>query len=271
MERIKKMNKNNDQTKYTIEKITYLNNWVEHLFSFRITRYEGFKFIPGQFARIGINGDNNDEQNIIWRAYSIVSANYHDELEFYSVVVPNGKFTQKLKNFKIGDKLYIEKISYGLLTTDRFEQGKYLWLFATGTGIGPFISILYDFSIWEQYDKVILVHCVRTANELAYSDVINNFYQDEFYQDMVKDKLIYLKLLTKSNNGADLYGRITDLLINGSIEKQIGIMLEPINSRVMICGNPEMVSATRKILIEQRGLAMSRRNSPGNIAVENYW
>lgn len=252
---------------YTIEKITYLKKWTDHLFSFRTTRNEGFKFIPGQFARLGIE---KEDKSIVWRPYSIVSADYEEELEFYSIVVPDGEFTQRLKNIKIKDNIYIDKTNYGLLTTDRFEKGKDLWFLSTGTGLAPFISIMYDFTIWEQYQKVILVHCVRTKDELAYQDLINGFFSHEYYADMVKDKLCYVKIITQENSGADLYGRITDLLKNNKLEQYINIPITVANSRVMICGNPDMVGDTRKILT-QRDLMMSRRGKPGNMAVENYW
>lgn len=255
------------ENKYSIEKITYLKQWTDHLFSFRITRNEGFKFIPGQFARLGVLKEDN---NIVWRPYSIVSADYDEELEFYSIVVPDGEFTQKLYQLKINDDIYLDKTNYGLLTTDRFEHGKHLWLLSTGTGLAPFISILYDFNIWEQYEKIILVHCAREEPELAYQDLINSFFTHEYYADIVKDKLIYVKMLTRDSSGADIYGRITDLLKNNELEQHVGLKINVEDSRIMICGNPQMVDDTRKLLAE-RGLTISRRAKPGNMAVENYW
>lgn len=253
--------------KYTIEKITYIRGWTDHLFSFRITRNESFKFLPGQFARLGIK---KDDDNIVWRPYSIVSADYDEELEFYSIVVPDGEFTQKLKHLKINDEIYVDKTNYGLLTTDRFENGKDLWFLSTGTGLAPFISIMYDFHVWEQYEKIILVHCARNKEELVYQELINGFFDHEYYGDLVKDKLIYVKMLTRENEGADLYGRITDLLKNKNLEEFVNVPITVNNSRVMICGNPQMVDDTRHILGDL-GLTISKRGKPGNMAVENYW
>jgi ferredoxin/flavodoxin---NADP+ reductase len=253
--------------KYTTEKILFLHKWTDHLFTFRTTRNNSFKFIPGQFARLGVY---KEDGKIVWRPYSIVSADYDEELEFYSIVVPDGEFTQILKNIKIGDEILIDKTNYGLLTTDRFEKGKDLWFLSTGTGLAPFISILYEFSIWEQYEKIILVHCARDKEELTYQDLINSFYNHEFYADMVKDKLKYIKIITRDKIGADLYGRITELLLNNKLEQHVGVDITIENSRLMICGNPEMVDETRKIL-GARGLTISRRGKPGNMAVENYW
>lgn len=255
------------ENKYTIEKITYLFQWTDHLFSFRTTRNESFKFLPGQFARLGVK---KEDDMIVWRPYSITSADYDEELEFYSIVVPDGEFTQRLKNLKVGDEIYVDKTNYGLLTTDRFENGKDLWFLSTGTGLAPFISIMYDFHIWEQYEKVILVHCARNKEELAYQDLINSFYTHEYYGEMVKDKLIYVKILTRENKDANLYGRITDLLKNKELEKFVNTEITLENSRVMICGNPQMVDDTRHILGE-KGLTISKRGKPGNMAVENYW
>ncbi|MCE3269247.1 MAG: ferredoxin--NADP(+) reductase [Burkholderiales bacterium] len=253
--------------KYTTEKITYLHKWTDHLFSFRTTRNESFTFIPGQFARLGVD---KEDGTIVWRPYSIVSADYDEELEFYSIIVPDGEFTQRLKNLNVNDNIYVDKTNYGLLTTDRFEKGKDLWFLSTGTGLAPFISIMYDFTIWEQYDKVILVHCVRNKEELAYQELINGFFTHEYYAEMVKNKLIYVKIITREDNGADLYGRITELLKNNQLEQYVNTNINVLDSRIMICGNPEMVDDTRKILAE-RGLVISRRGKPGNMAVENYW
>lgn len=255
------------ENKYTIEKITYVKQWTDHLFSFKITRDAGFKFIPGQFARLGVKKEDDE---FVWRPYSIVSADYDEELEFYSIVVPDGEFTQRIKDIKIGDEIYIDKTNYGLLTTDRFENGKDLWFLSTGTGLAPFISILYDFSIWEQYDKVILVHCTREAEELTYQDTINDFFNHEYYGELVKDKLQYIKILTRDDKGGDLYGRITTLVENGELEKFAKVPLTIEDSRIMICGNPQMVDDTRKLLAT-KGLTVSKRSKPGNMAVENYW
>lgn len=255
------------ENKYTIEKITYLKQWTDHLFSFKITRNEAFKFIPGQFARLGLK---KEDGTFVWRPYSVVSADYDEELEFYSIIVPDGEFTQRLKNLKVDDEIYVDKTNYGLLTTDRFENGKDLWFLSTGTGLAPFISIMYDFSIWEQYENVILVHCAREAEELVYQDTINEFFTHEYYGDLVKNKLKYVKILTRDKNNADLYGRITELIENKKLEQYVGLNLTIENSRIMICGNPQMVDDTRKML-SSRGLTISKRANPGNMAVENLW
>src|SRR5207237_3596510 len=130
--------------KYTVETITDVRPWTDSLFSFRTTRDRGYRFVPGQFARLGVNGEA--EGSIVWRAYSIASAAHDEHLEFFSVVVPNGQFTSRLSKLKEGDPIYVERKSYGFLTTDRFESGRDLWMLATGTGLAPFLSSLHDFA-----------------------------------------------------------------------------------------------------------------------------
>ncbi|GAB7128375.1 ferredoxin--NADP reductase [Silvimonas sp. JCM 19000] len=252
-------------SKYTTETITYLHRWTPNLFTLRTTRGEAFKFVPGQFARLGVQkGDK-----IVWRAYSILSADYDEHLEFLSIVVPNGEFTSELNNLKVGDPLFVDKTAYGFLTRDRFEHGKDLWMLATGTGLAPFLSILYDFSAWEEYDRLILVQSVREKAELAYEDTIRAFATHEFYSEFAH-KLHYVPIVTREVVEGALDTRITDLLKNGGLEAATGIALDQERSRIMICGNPDMVDETRNILGE-RGFTLSRRGAPGHLAVEQLW
>ena len=156
--------------KYTHETITDVRPWTDNLFSFRTTRDRGYRFVPGQFARLGVPG--NAEGSIVWRAYSIASAAHDEHLEFFSVVVPGGAFTSRLSRLKEGDQILVERKSYGFLTTDRFEAGRDLWMLATGTGLAPFLSILHDFATWETYDNLILVGADADARELPGREAI---------------------------------------------------------------------------------------------------
>ena len=253
--------------KYTIEKITDVRPWTDSLFSFRTTRDRGYRFVPGQFARLGVK--SRDADDIVWRAYSIASAAHDEHLEFFSVVVPNGAFTSRLSQLKEGDPLYVERKSYGFLTTDRFEAGSDLWMLATGTGLAPFLSILHDFETWEKYDNLILVQSVRTQAELAYEELIQGFDQSEYYAEFAH-KLRYARIVTREPVPGTLRERVTRLLGNGVLEENIGIKLDHDRSRIMLCGNPEMVEDSRRILID-RGFRLSRRGEPGHLAVENYW
>jgi len=253
--------------KYTTETITHVRPWTDSLFSFRTTRDRGYRFVPGQFARLGVPGAA--EGSIVWRAYSIASANYDEHLEFFSVVVPDGAFTSRLSKLKEGDPIYVEKKSYGFLTTDRFQQGRDLWMLATGTGLAPFLSILHDFETWENYENLVLVQSVRTQQELAYEDLIRSFDKSEYYAEHAR-KLRYARIVTREPVPGAFRDRVTKLLVSGVLEENIGLKLDHDRSRVMLCGNPEMVEDSRKILVE-RGYRLSRRGDPGHLAVENYW
>ncbi|WP_028310334.1 ferredoxin--NADP reductase [Derxia gummosa] len=269
--------------KYTRETITWIKPWTPHLFSFRTTRSPGFRFIPGQFARLGVwreDGDPAEKKGPrwVWRAYSIASANYDEFLEFYSIVVPDGEFTTKLASLKVGDEVLVEKTNYGFLTTDRFEGGRELWLLSSGTGLAPFISILLDLAIWEQYERIVVVHSVRHADELAYRDTIEGLKDHEAFGELLAEspgKVVYLPLITREQghwpDGRPMLAkRITTALADGSLAAEAGVPLDPATSRVMICGNPTMVDDIRKQLAAM-GFAVSRRGVPGTMAVENYW
>ena len=253
--------------KYTTETITDVRTWTDSLFSFRTTRDRGYRFVPGQFARLGVPGAA--EGSIVWRAYSIASAAHDEHLEFFSVVVPNGQFTSRLSKLREGDPIYVERKSYGFLTTDRFEAGRDLWMLATGTGLAPFLSILHDFATWEQYENLVLVQSVRTEKELAYEDLIRGFEKSEYYAEFAH-KLRYARIVTREPVPGALRDRVTKLLANGVLEKNIDLELDHDRSRIMLCGNPEMVEDSRKILVD-RGFRLSRRGDPGHLATENYW
>lgn len=249
--------------KFTSERITEIKTWAPSLFSFKTTRYRGFRFVPGQFARLGLEKDGK----IIWRAYSMVSAAYDEHLEFYSIVVPDGEFTSQLSRFKPGDEILVDKTSFGFLTTDRFENGKDLWLLATGTGLAPFLSILRDFDVWQQYENLILVHSVRHAEELGYREQLEHLDQDEVFGEFAH-KFKYLQIVTREPVEGALHERITQLIRSGGLEAAAGLPFDHQRSRFMLCGNPEMVDETRKLL-QERGFTPTRSARPGHFAVEN--
>jgi len=263
--------------KYTVQTVTWIRRWTDHLFSFRTTRERAFRFRPGQFARLGVHRDDHNGAKSgprdIWRAYSIVSADYDEFLEFYSIVVPGGEFTTRLAQLREGDPLMIEKAAYGFLTLDRFAGGRDLWLLSSGTGIAPFLSILYDLDAWEQYGRLILVHSVRQASELAYRDTIEAFRTHEVFGEELAanpGKLVYVPIVTREPHADALHARIPALLASGALEARAGVQLSPAASRVMICGNPDMVDDLRSHLMHA-GYAVSRRGQPAQMAVENYW
>ncbi|MDC4737478.1 ferredoxin--NADP reductase [Acinetobacter baumannii] len=249
--------------KFSVEKVLSVHRWTPTLFSFTMTRPSHFKFTAGQFARIGLKvGDE-----LVVRAYSVVSSPFDETLEFFSIVVPDGAFTSNLQHLKVGDELYLEKIPYGYLTLARYQQPlpHDLWLLATGTGLAPFLSMLQDFDTWSKYQKINLVYSVRTAAELAYVDRIQEI-AETFGEGHNGFK--FIPIITRDPS-APLHERLPVLIDNGELEKAAGLELSPASSHVMLCGNPQMVDDTKEAL-KRRGLTMNRRGE-GNIAVENYW
>ncbi|MFV5380600.1 ferredoxin--NADP reductase [Acinetobacter pittii] len=249
--------------KFSVEKVLSVHRWTPTLFSFTMTRPAHFKFTAGQFARIGLKVG----EELVVRAYSVVSSPFDETLEFFSIVVPDGAFTSNLQHLKVGDELYLEKIPYGYLTLARYQQPlpHDLWLLATGTGLAPFLSMLQDFDTWSKYQKINLVYSVRTAAELAYVDRIQEI-AETFGEGHNGFK--FIPIITRDPS-APLHDRLPILIENGELEKSAGIELNLATSHVMLCGNPQMVDDTKEAL-KRRGLTMNRRGE-GNIAVENYW
>lgn len=255
-----------NEDRYTTEHITAIRRWTPHLFSFRTTRNPAFRFIPGQFARLGLE---KEDGSIVWRAYSMVSAPYDEHLEFYSIVVPDGEFTSRLARLAEGDEIFVEKTNYGFLTADRFVEGRDLWLLATGTGLAPFISILHDPAIWTTYERIVLVHSVRFEAELAYRTELADLAEHPLVGDVVH-KLHYVPVVTREPVEGALHDRITTLIENGELERAAGFPLDHERSRIMLCGNPQMVDDGRKLL-NRLGYRLSRRAAPAQLVVENMW
>lgn len=249
--------------KFSVEKVLSVHRWTPTLFSFTMTRPAHFKFTAGQFARIGLKVG----EELVVRAYSVVSSPFDETLEFFSIVVPDGAFTSNLQHLKVGDELYLEKTPYGYLTLARYQQPlpHDLWLLATGTGLAPFLSMLQEFDTWSKYQKINLVYSVRTAAELAYVDRIQEI-AETFGEGHNGFK--FIPIITRDPS-APLHDRLPILIENSELEKSAGIELNPATSHVMLCGNPQMVDDTKEAL-KRRGLTMNRRGE-GNIAVENYW
>lgn len=236
------------------------------LFTLRTTRDAGFRFRAGQFARLGVT---RDDGSTVWRAYSMVSSPFDEFLEFFSIVVPGGEFTSELSRLRVGDTLLVDRQAFGYLTLDRFVDGRDLWLLSTGTGVAPFLSILQDFEVWERFDRIILVYSVREARELAYQQLIAELMQRDYLAEYAH-KFQFIPVVTREPHVGALNGRITTLIENGELERAAGVNLDPLHSRVMLCGNPQMIDDTRALL-KQRGMSLSLTRRPGQVAVENYW
>jgi ferredoxin--NADP+ reductase len=239
----------------------------------RVTRPAGFEFLPGQFARIGLPEEGSQEPTL-WRAYSMVTHPDDDALEFFSVTVPNGLFSPKLAALQPGQPLWIENKPFGFLTLDRFSCASVLWLISTGTGLSAYLPMIRDAATLKQFERVVLVHGVRTELELAYRFEIEQIMNS--INARRQDGFVYLPVTSRQpwpgpgSEAGTPASRITTALLDGTLEKRAGVKLEPEGSRVMLCGNPEMVTEMRKMLSE-RGFAAGRRGNLGTLAVENYW
>lgn len=252
--------------KFTRQTLLDVQPLTPNLFSLRVTRDPGFRFRAGQFARLGVT---RADGSVVWRAYSMVSSPFDEYLDFFSIVVPGGEFTSELSRLREGDQLLIDRQAFGFLTLDRFADGRDLWLLATGTGIAPFMSILQDFEAWERFDTIKLVYSVREARELAYQQEIAGLEQRDYLAEHA-GKLQFIPVVTREQHPGALNGRITTLIESGELERAAGLALTPEHSRVMLCGNPQMIDDTRQVL-KARDLQLSLSRRPGQVAVENYW
>lgn len=209
----------------------------DNLFNFRTIRNPGLRFTNGQFVMIGLEIDGRP----LMRAYSIASANYEEHLEFFSSTLQDGPLTSRLQHLKPRDHLLISKKPTGTLVLRDLKPGRRLFLFATGTGLAPFMSMIHDLETYERFDKVILIHGVRWINELACHDYIEeDLKEHEYLGEFVRDKLIYYPTVTREPFRNK--GRRTNLIVSGKLFDDIGESpLDPTSDRGMICGNPAML------------------------------
>ncbi|MBP9713569.1 MAG: ferredoxin--NADP reductase [Sterolibacterium sp.] len=236
------------------ERVLSVHHWNDTLFSFRTTRDPGLRFENGQFVMIGLEVEGKP----LMRAYSIASANHAEHLEFFSIKVQDGPLTSRLQHLQEGQDIMVSKKPTGTLVVTDLLPGKNLYLFGTGTGLAPFISLIQDPATYERFEKVVLVHGVRQVSELAYSDFISReLLEHEFFGEDVRDKLIYYPTVTREpfrNRG-----RLTDLIESGKLFEDIGLPpLDPARDRAMLCGSPHMLKDTCALL-DARGFKVSPR------------
>ncbi len=229
---------------FTEETVLNVRHWTDGLFSFTATRNPSFRFENGQFTMIGLQVEGKP----LLRAYSMVSPNYDDKLEFFSIKVPDGPLTSRLQHIKEGDRILVGKKPVGTLLLDNLLPGKRLYLLATGTGLAPFMSIIRDPETYERFEKLILVHGCRQIAELAYGETITKALPgDEYLGEMIREKLIYYPTVTREP--FQNRGRLTDLINSGELFADIGLpAFDPVHDRVMLCGSPQMLTDMRAIL-----------------------
>ncbi|MFC4159528.1 ferredoxin--NADP reductase [Chitinimonas lacunae] len=249
---------------FVTERVLSVHHWNDTLFSFTTTRDPGLRFENGHFVMIGLEVQGRP----LMRAYSIASANYDEHLEFFSIKVPNGPLTSRLQHLQVGDPILVSRKPTGTLVLHDLKPGRHLFLFGTGTGLAPFMSVIKDPETYERFDKVILFHGVRYISELAYADFITKeLPENEFFGEAVREKLIYYPSVTREPFRNQ--GRLTDLIKIGKLCKDIGLPpLNPETDRAMLCGSPSMLKETAALL-DERGFKVSPRvGEPGDYVIE---
>ncbi|MBP6117881.1 MAG: ferredoxin--NADP reductase [Giesbergeria sp.] len=245
------------------ERVLSVHHWTDRLFSFTTTRDPTLRFSNGHFTMIGLMVNGKP----LLRAYSIVSANYEEHLEFLSIKVPDGPLTSRLQHIQVGDSVIVGKKPTGTLLIDYLLPAKRLYLFSTGTGLAPFLSVIRDPETYERFEQVILVHGVRQVAELAYHDYLTKeLPEHEILGEMVSAQLKYYPTVTREPFRNQ--GRIPDLIESGKLAADLGLpQLNPLEDRAMLCGSPEML-ASIKSLLEKMKFEEGNTTRPGDFVVE---
>jgi len=245
------------------ERVLTVHHWTDRQFSFTTTRDPALRFLNGHFTMIGLRVNGKP----LLRAYSIVSANYEEHLEFLSIKVPDGPLTSRLQHIQVGDSIVVGKKPTGTLVIDYLLPGKRLYMMSTGTGLAPFMSIVRDPATYEKFEEVILVHGVREVAELAYHDYLEKeLPAHEFLGEMVTRQMKYYPTVTREP--FRYQGRITDLIENGKMFTDLGVpAINPAEDRVMICGSPGLLKDLKHML-EARSFKEGNTTTPGDFVVE---
>ncbi len=251
--------------KMHLQKVTWVHHWSKGLFSFRIERPISFRFRSGEFVMIGLK----DGDKPLLRAYSIVSPNWEEHLEFFSVKVPGGSLTSRLQHMEVGNYIFLGKKPTGTLTLDALLPGQRLFMVATGTGLAPFLSVLRDPETHEKFKEIIITHTVRHEQELAYRDFLEReIRNDEIFGELLKDRFTYYPTVTQGEFMTR--GRITDRIRAGDFAADLGLVGNRFNletARVMVCGsmafNKDMAA-----MLEDHGLVEGSNAAPGSYVLE---
>ena len=259
---------------FCTETVLDVRHWTDAYFSFTATRDDGFRFDNGQFVMIGLEVEQADgSRKPLMRASSIASANWEEQLEFFSIKVAAGPLTSRLQHIKPGDNILIGRKPTGTLVISDLHPGRNLYLLGTGTGLAPWLAVIKDPETYERFDKVILCHGVRGVEDLAYRDYIERELPNHaLLGELIRDKLLYYPAVSREDFlycGRNQRGRITELLESGQIQASLGLEpLDPAHDRAMICGSPQMLADFRAILDGRGFTAGARIGTPGEYVFE---
>ena len=241
--------------------VTEIEHYTDGLFRFRMTRPASLRFRSGEFVMIGLPGEKP-----VYRAYSIASPNWDDTLEFYSIKVPGGPLTERLQHIQPGDTIWMRRKSTGTLVIDALVPGRRLWMFATGTGIAPFASIIRDPESYEKFDRLVLVQGCRHLDELAYAkELAAALVDDPLIGDLAADRFQLITATTREES--PMTGRLTTCLADGRIESAAGVRLDQTTDRAMICGSMAMLNDLRDAL-QDRGFTEGSNARPAEFVIE---
>ncbi|WP_242107903.1 ferredoxin--NADP reductase [Luteimonas aquatica] len=256
------------------ETVLDVRHWTDDYFSFTTTRDNGFRFDNGQFVMIGLDVPQPDgARKPLLRAYSIASANWEEQLEFFSIKVPNGPLTSRLREIRPGDSVLIGRKPTGTLLIHDLHPGRNLYLLGTGTGLAPWLSVIKDPETYERFERVVLCHGVRSAADLAYRDyIVNELPHHELLGEQIAQKLLYYPAVSREDfafRDRDHRGRLTERMDSGQMMRDLGLdPLEAAHDRAMICGSPQMLADFRALLDERGFAAAPRIGTPGQYVFE---
>lgn len=245
--------------KWCQAKVTKKEIWTEGLFTLHVQCPELKTFTPGQFLHLAIVEDGKR----INRAYSVASP-YSETVEFFIVLVEDGELTPKLWALEVGDEIEVSEEAAGRFTLEKTPDADNLWLVGTGTGLAPYIAMLRTESPWERFKKIVLVHGVRHAADLGYSEEMKQLRQQR------GEQFSFVQALTREESEGMLSGRIPGLVESGELEKAADCELNAASSAIMLCGNPAMLDSMEELLAK-RDMKRHKRREPGHIVLERYW
>ncbi|MCT4709939.1 ferredoxin--NADP(+) reductase [Enterobacteriaceae bacterium H11S18] len=241
-------------------KVTQVQHWTDSLFSLTVQAPVA-PFTAGQFTKLGLEIDGERVQ----RAYSYVNAPGNPDLEFYLVNVPEGKLSPRLHVMQPGDEVMLVSEAAGFFVLNEVPDCKTLWMLATGTALGPYLSILQEGRDLERFENIVLLHAVRYANDLSYLPLMQEL------QQRYEGKLRIQTVVSRETIAGSLTGRVPALIENGELEAAVGLSMDTESSHVMLCGNPQMVRDTQQLLKETRQMTKHLRRRPGHMTAEHYW